>query len=400
MKQFRWIIISILLVIISSISPLAFTTHIVQADTAELGLEELTNNTDSIIIGTVIEQNSYWNDEHTRIYTSVVLSVEESLKGAASQDKITITSVGGEVEGIGEWVSEMPSFDQGEKAVVFLKKLPEEQLPEAKGSKLQLPDEQFEVFDGFRGKFTINGDKVGDLPVTELKKRINDILQSKVLSVEELELPLSQATFPYSLLGCSWPHPPAPVVHYRINENCADCTGEGAAVQTATATWNAAGAYFSFAYTGTTSATTAAYDGVNEIFWQNLGNVSTIAQTSIWYTGSTILEFDMEFNDYYTFSTATTPPSDQYDVQTIALHEFGHSLGLADLYGTGDSAKVMYGYGSPGTTKRTLNADDIAGIQSIYGALPVAPTVTNSVGASSVTSTSARLNGEITSTGG
>ena len=129
MKQLRWVIISVLLIVISSILPPAFTTHIVQADTGEFGLEELSNGADSVIVGTVVERSSYWNDEHTGIYTSVVLSVEERFKGTASQDKITITLPGGEVDGIGEWVSEMPSFDQGEKAVVFLKKLPEEQLP-------------------------------------------------------------------------------------------------------------------------------------------------------------------------------------------------------------------------------------------------------------------------------
>jgi hypothetical protein len=89
------------------------------------------------------------------------------------------------------------------------------------------------------------------------------------------------------------------------------------------------------------------------------------------------------------------------DVQTVALHELGHWVGLADLYSAGDAAKVMYGYVSTGFTKRALTADDIAGIQSIYGASapPSAPTVTNSTGASNISYTSARLNGELTSNG-
>lgn len=41
-------------------------------------------------------------------------------------------------------------------------------------------------------------------------------------------------------------------------------------------------------------------------------------------------------------------------------------MGLSDLYGSSDSAKVMYGYVNTNTTKRNLTADDKAGIASIY----------------------------------
>ena len=48
-------------------------------------------------------------------------------------------------------------------------------------------------------------------------------------------------------------------------------------------------------------------------------------------------------------------------------HEFGHALGLLDLYGGSDSEKTMYGYAYPGETKkRTLHSDDINGVQTIY----------------------------------
>ena len=391
MKQFRWVIISVLLIVISSMMPLAFTGT-VQAGAEKSGLEELTNGADSVIVGTVVEYSSYWNDEHTRIYTSVVLSVEEWLKGTASQDRITVSLPGGEVDGVGEWVSDMPSFDQGERAVVFLKKLLEAQLPKVKDSKLQLSEEQFEVYGGFRGKFTITGDKVGNLPVAEFKERVGKVVRGQVLSAEELVLPSSSVTFPYSYSGLFWPHPPAPVVSYRINENTADCTGEGAAVQAAAATWSNAGANFSFSYAGATGATAVTQNFVNEILWTNLGSGGTLALTTTWYytSNNNIFECDMEFNEYYTWST-----SGQYDVQTVALHEFGHFLFLDH---SSDINAVMY-YQYQGI-RRALYADDIAGIRYIYGSSLTAPTVTNSTGASNIASTSARLNGEITSTGG
>src|SRR4030042_2951526 len=54
-------------------------------------LEELTIGADSVVVGTVVERSSYWNDEHTRIYTSVVLSLDDIVKGEISQDRITVT---------------------------------------------------------------------------------------------------------------------------------------------------------------------------------------------------------------------------------------------------------------------------------------------------------------------
>jgi len=392
MRRILWAILSVLIIVISSILPLPFTLA-VQDKAGESPLENLIDNADSIVIGTVAEHNSYWNDKHTRIYTSVVLSIEESLKGTTIE-RVTVILPGGEVDEIGEWVSDMPSFDQGERVMIFLKKLSEAQLPSAKDSKIELPKEQFEVYSGFQGKFTITGDKVGDLSLAKFKERVKKVLKGQALSGEELDVPLSVITSPYSYSGLHWPHPPPPIVNYRINENSADCTGEGAAVQTAASTWNAAGALFSFSYAGTTAATTYSQNFVNEILWSNLGSGGTVALTHTWYYTSNnhIVECDMEFNTYYTWSTATVPPSGRYDVQTIALHEFGHFLCLDDLYSPADSEKVMYGYGFTGTTKRALHADDIAGIRYIYGVAPTPPNAPSDLTATPISSSQINLN--------
>jgi hypothetical protein len=52
------------------------------------------------------------------------------------------------------------------------------------------------------------------------------------------------------------------------------------------------------------------------------------------------------------------------DLQTVALHEFGHALGLGDQ--SADPNSAMY-YNFNGV-KTSLDADDLIGIQSIYGA--------------------------------
>jgi predicted Zn-dependent protease len=68
---------------------------------------------------------------------------------------------------------------------------------------------------------------------------------------------------------------------------------------------------------------------------------------------------DIDFNSAKTWNNGTT-----YDLQTVALHEIGHALGL-DHSTVGPSAVMWPSYTG---VKRTLSADDIAGIQAIYGA--------------------------------
>jgi hypothetical protein len=52
----------------------------------------------------------------------------------------------------------------------------------------------------------------------------------------------------------------------------------------------------------------------------------------------------------------------QYDFQTVATHELGHGIGLGD---SSDSTSAMYGYLSPGETRRALSSADLATIDSV-----------------------------------
>lgn len=69
----------------------------------------------------------------------------------------------------------------------------------------------------------------------------------------------------------------------------------------------------------------------------------------------------IHFNDLCTFSTDGT----QFDVETVALHEIGHVLGIADNYD--NSSYVMYGVIPSGTIKRNLTSYDYNALYSIYG---------------------------------
>jgi hypothetical protein len=59
------------------------------------------------------------------------------------------------------------------------------------------------------------------------------------------------------------------------------------------------------------------------------------------------------------------PSNTQNDLFSVALHEFGHCVGLADVQTSG---AVMSGTLLPGQTARDLKPDDIAGRNKIYGA--------------------------------
>ncbi len=90
----------------------------------------------------------------------------------------------------------------------------------------------------------------------------------------------------------------------------------------------------------------------------DFANAGMIAQTFGPPPNGTTGAGDVELNTAFTFSG----PTARHDLQTVLLHEVGHSLGLGE---SPQSSAAMYSYYSG--VRQALSPYDVAGIQSLYG---------------------------------
>jgi len=97
-----------------------YSTSFAQLKSSDV--ESMSKNADLIITGKVVEQNSSWNENNTRIYTQATIRVEEYIKGNNNSGSIIVSYPGGEVGDVGEMYSHMPRFENNEDVLVFLKK--------------------------------------------------------------------------------------------------------------------------------------------------------------------------------------------------------------------------------------------------------------------------------------
>jgi hypothetical protein len=114
-----------------------------------------------------------------------------------------------------------------------------------------------------------------------------------------------------------------------------------------------------------------------------MGNTSTLAEATWWSfdkgTVDHIVEVDIRLNDFYIWDATGAPASNELDLQSVVTHEMGHWLSLLhddQPNCSGVTGPIMCAYYSYGTVKRNLNANDVAGIKSIYGVPSNPPTAT------------------------
>ncbi len=176
----------------------------------------------------------------------------------------------------------------------------------------------------------------------------------------------------FKLMGVKWN--PLPV-SYAINpSNPQNLSPEfvASSISTSAETWDSATSaeLFNNVYSVDYSAQYGVQNYQNAIAFGSYPQNNVIAVTSVWYTrvGKRIVEFDMLFNTNYLWGDASANASFM-DLENIATHELGHAAGLSDIYSTSCNTVTMYGYSGYGeTSKRTLEAPDVAGLQKMYGA--------------------------------
>ena len=180
------------------------------------------------------------------------------------------------------------------------------------------------------------------------RRRIRLLLAGLVLA--------AGAASAYVLMGEKWPT--GTNMGFAVNTASARVSGQLGAVLNAASSWSALNpSGFRMTYLGPTTIVGYHGDSANTISWQDQGASSTLATTWTWYSGGTILENDIVFNDAQSWSIS----GGDYDVETVALHEMGHVVGL-DHSSTG----IMQAY--YGGIQRLIDADARDGFYATYGA--------------------------------
>lgn len=177
-----------------------------------------------------------------------------------------------------------------------------------------------------------------------------------------------------------------PVRYFVTNTNAqlVDAQQFQSAVGRGFATWHAVEtARTSSEFVGFVQARPFVQDGASVIGFLNRPDQDrTLAATTftIDTTDGRILESDIYFNTLFPWSTAENGNTDRFDVESIAVHEIGHLLGLShsalgetELQGSGRrviaAEAVMFpiAFSRGNIADRSLKQDDIAGISDIYG---------------------------------
>jgi hypothetical protein len=168
----------------------------------------------------------------------------------------------------------------------------------------------------------------------------------------------------YVANGPTWGQPQIP---YYVNSANLDLPGlsADAAVRSGADAWYQQSAAFRFSYAGASSQTTTTNDGINLVLFRNASSGSAIATAYTWSSGSRIIDTDIVFWDgAFTFFAGSTGCSGGFYIEDIAVHEFGHALGLGHSAST--SATMFPSTSSCNTGNRMLDADDIAGVRALY----------------------------------
>ena len=182
---------------------------------------------------------------------------------------------------------------------------------------------------------------------------------------------------------------PGPIRYFVTEREFSGITAQAFsdAIGRAAATWSrTAGLPVSFSSQGLTRSQPLDTDGRSTIgFLDRPDQERVLGATTFLLDAATgqILESDIYFNTRFRWSTAAAGEPGASDLESVALHELGHLLGLGhsaigetEVSGTGrrviSTGAVMFPIAMPAgsISERVLQVDDIAGVLDLYGASP------------------------------
>ncbi|MEI6125602.1 MAG: matrixin family metalloprotease [Pseudomonadota bacterium] len=161
----------------------------------------------------------------------------------------------------------------------------------------------------------------------------------------------------YLLYGEKWPDSPVMVINPTGGP-----TGSLEAIRNAQDVWSGV-SYCSFSFTYGGTSTSHSYGINNGINLTDFGSLSggELGVCRYWYNAShQMIDADVRLNSSKAWSTDGSPGT--YVVELVAMHEYGHALGLD--HSSNPSALMYFRL----TTQTGLAADDINGIRDIYPA--------------------------------
>ncbi len=183
-------------------------------------------------------------------------------------------------------------------------------------------------------------------------------------------------TAAYKLIGPKWAVQQVPYYVNPSNPHVSESAAL-AAIQAGANAWSLqSNANIVPYYMGRSSGNSLSKNGKSEVFYRNTTNGSLYGETYTWWDSSNrLIEADIVFytGKYRFFAGSSGCVNAGMYVQDATTHEFGHVLGLGQSSVTSASMYPTMRYCS--TAVRSLDNDDLAGIEKLY---PASGSTTNS----------------------